>query len=269
MGVDDADVHRRQLGLIADCTQCFGLCCVGLSITTSADFAIDKPSGTACPNLLVDYGCGIHPQLRERGFAGCTTYDCFGAGQKISQVIFRGRSWREAPETAQQMFQSLPPLREVHQLLWFLIEALDRSPMDVDELNRAFDQTQVLANAGHGLSWGDVDLHVRSVMELLHRVSAHVRSAARTLPRRSIGTDLRGADLCGQDFSGRDLTNADLRGADLLGTDLRRTRLDGADLTDALFLTQVQLAAAHGNITTVISSPLTRPGHWRAPPSSR
>ena len=40
------------------------------------------------------------------------------------------------------------------------------------------------------------------------------------------------------------------------------TRLDGADLSDALFLTRPQLAAARGDAATRIPTDLERPAHW-------
>ena len=88
------------LELRADCTRCFALCCVAPAFAASADFALDKPAGQPCPNLQQDLRCGIHAELRPRGFPGCTAYDCFGAGQQVSQVTFGGRDWRGAPATA-------------------------------------------------------------------------------------------------------------------------------------------------------------------------
>jgi hypothetical protein len=60
----------EQLSLRADCARCFGLCCVAPAFAASADFAIDKPAGQACPNLQGDFGCGIHADLRQQGFRG-------------------------------------------------------------------------------------------------------------------------------------------------------------------------------------------------------
>ena len=60
--------------------RCAGLCCVAPAFAASADFAIDKPAGRPCPNLRDDFRCGIHAELRERGFPGCEVFDCFGAG---------------------------------------------------------------------------------------------------------------------------------------------------------------------------------------------
>ncbi|MDT7713980.1 MAG: hypothetical protein QOG46_2943, partial [Pseudonocardiales bacterium] len=63
--------------------------------------ALDKPVLI----LQSDFRCGIHDNLRRRGFPGCTAYDCFGAGQKVAQVTVAGKDWRSAPHTAKQMFE--------------------------------------------------------------------------------------------------------------------------------------------------------------------
>ena len=114
--------------LRADCSRCFALCCVALPFTASADFARDKAAGTPCPNLGGDHRCGIHDRLRPEGFTGCTVYDCFGAGQKVSQVTFGGRDWRAEPGTARRMFAAFGIMRQLHELLWYLEEALTLPP---------------------------------------------------------------------------------------------------------------------------------------------
>lgn len=100
--LDQHDQHDRGAlrALRADCGSCFGLCCVALPFSASADFAVDKAAGTACGNLGDDFRCGIHTRLRTEGFNGCTVYDCFGAGQRVSQVTFGARAGvRAAPGT--------------------------------------------------------------------------------------------------------------------------------------------------------------------------
>lgn len=92
--------------LRADCARCMGLCCVAPGFARSADFAIDKPAGTACPNLAADDSCSIHSELRPRGFPGCTTYDCFGAGQQVTQQTYAGAAtWRSDPASAGEIFR--------------------------------------------------------------------------------------------------------------------------------------------------------------------
>ena len=58
---DAVDARAR---LRADCSRCAGLCCVAPAFAASADFAIDKPAGHACPHLRDDALCGIHAELR-------------------------------------------------------------------------------------------------------------------------------------------------------------------------------------------------------------
>ena len=55
-------------------------------------------------------------------------YDCFGAGQQVSQVTFGGRDWRQTPHAAKQMFEVFPVMRQLHELLWYLTAALAMPP---------------------------------------------------------------------------------------------------------------------------------------------
>ncbi|MCM0679098.1 pentapeptide repeat-containing protein, partial [Micromonospora phytophila] len=129
--------------LRADCARCFGLCCVAPAFSASADFGIDKPAGQPCTHLRPDSRCGIHTELRDRGFPGCTVFDCFGAGQRVAQETFGGRDWRDAPETAGRMFDTFAVMRPLHELLWYLTEALElRPPQPLrDELAAALAET--------------------------------------------------------------------------------------------------------------------------------
>lgn len=277
MREDGGTVSDRRLDLRADCGRCFGLCCVALPFARSADFAIDKDAGEACPNLRTDSRCGIHTQLRSKGFTGCTVYDCFGAGQQVSQVTFGGRDWRSGPpERARQMFDVFPVVRQLHELLWYLNEALTlpaARPVHAD-VRRALDRTERLTRrTPQELGELDVGAHRQEVNVLLLRTSELLRAGvgrAKKKDRRGAdlmgarlkGADLRGADLRGAYLIAADLTGADLRGADLIGADLRDTDLTDADLTGAFFLTQPQLNAARGSAGTRLPDSVARPDHW-------
>ncbi len=267
---------RGRLSLRADCERCFGLCCVAPAFSASADFAIDKAAGQPCHNLGPDFRCGIHATLRQRGFPGCTVYDCFGAGQKVAQVTFGGRDWRQAPDTATQMFSVFGVMRQLHELLWYLTEALTLQaarPLH-DELRVALDETRRLTDRdADALAALDVAAHRGAVNALLLGASELVRGGVkgRRTDRRGadlIGADLRGADLSGANLRGAyligaDLRDADLSRADLTGADLRAADLRGADLHDTIFLTQSQLDAAKGDGATELPPALARPAHWR------
>ncbi len=263
--------------LRADCSRCAGLCCVAPAFAASADFAIDKPAGTPCPNLRDDDLCGIHDRLRDRGFPGCAVFDCFGAGQRTVQVTFAGRGWRTSPELAGEVFAAFGVQRQLHELLWYLAEALAlpaAAPLH-PELRALAGRTEALAAAGPGeLAAADPGRLREEAGGLLTAVSELARAG---LPRRArdrrgadlMGADLRGADLHGASLRGAyligaDLRGADLRRADLLGADLRAADQRGADLGDALFLTQPQVEAARGDAATGVPPVLSRPAHWSA-----
>lgn len=263
--------------LRADCARCAALCCVVPAFAASADFAIDKPAGHPCPNLAADHGCTIHGSLRERGFAGCTVYDCFGAGQQVVQVTFGGRG--ADPDLAAPMAAVFPTMRVLHELRWYLTEAIALGRL-VDELTAALRTTERLTRGTpEQLAALDPAAHRAAVAALLRRASAAHRgpggaghsgadhSGADHSGAMLFGADLRGASLRGADLRaallvGADLRGADLRGADLLGADLRGADLRGADLSGVLFCVQAQLDAARGDGATVLPAGRTRPGHW-------
>ena len=265
--------HRARLR--ADCERCFGLCCVAPAFAVSPDFAIDKDAGRLCPNLHSEFRCSIHSRLRQKGFRGCAVYDCFGAGQQVAQVTFAGQDWRRTPRIASQMFAAFSVMRRLHELLWYLNEALAlpaAASLDGD-LRSALEQTEQLTQlAPHDLVALDMGDLGREASGLLRRASRLARAGA---PRRGVdrsGADLvgkvlrrvdfRGADLSGARLIGADLRGADLRLADFLGADLRDADLRGADLRGGIFVTQSQLDSAHGDAGTRLPKTLAWPGHW-------
>jgi len=108
----------RRLDLTADCLRCAALCCVALPFDASDDFAVDKPAGVACRYLRPDCRCGIHPELRTRGFPGCAQFDCYGAGPRVT------REFEGAPLNDPERDEAFRILRGVYELLWLLTEAV-------------------------------------------------------------------------------------------------------------------------------------------------
>ncbi|HEX8032728.1 MAG TPA: pentapeptide repeat-containing protein [Ktedonobacterales bacterium] len=266
--------QEGRLDLRADCESCFALCCVVPAFAASADFAITKQARQACPNLRSDFRCDIHTRLRQQGFRGCAVYDCFGAGQKVSQVTFGGQDWRQAPQTAQQMFAVFPIMRALHELLWYLTEALALQPDRPlrDAISRALEETERLTHADPDTLLAlDVAAYQQDINVPLVRASEHARAGIRKkkdyrgaalFGAKLKGANLRGANLRGAYLIGADLRGADLRLADFTGADLRDADLRGADLTGSIFLIQLQLDAAKGDSETRVPASLTRPAHW-------
>ncbi|HEU4336777.1 MAG TPA: pentapeptide repeat-containing protein [Nocardioides sp.] len=241
-----------------------------LPFSASAGFGVDKPSGRPCLNLLDDDSCRIHATLREDGWPGCTVFECFGAGQQVSQVTYGGRSWREQ-DNLPEMAAVLSVMRQLHEMLVHLVEVARRSPdpaadavrTEIEDLTTADPETLLLA---------DVDeLHER-VGVLLAQASARVRrtwpsAQDRTradLAGRRLAGDHRGWSFRGALLIAADLRDADLREADLLGADLRDADVRGCDLSSVLFLTQPQANAAIGDPATTLPEGLSRPARWRA-----
>lgn len=264
--------------LRADCSACDALCCVVLPFTRSADFPESKPAGVPCRNLRDDDRCSIHGRLRPQGWVGCTVYDCFGAGQQISA---HSSHWRDDERAAVVAREALPVLHQLHEMLWYLRDPAIAASRHREQAAALVEEVTALARQDPDALAGLAVQQVRTrVAMLLRAVSDDRRGeaaitgrAAPRLPRtarpgadlsgaRLRRADLRAAPLRGALLLGADLRAADLRGADLLGADLRGADLRGADLRGALFLTEPQLAAAHGDGGTRTDSTLARPGHW-------
>ncbi|WP_068793902.1 pentapeptide repeat-containing protein [Brevibacillus laterosporus] len=286
---DDTITSKRGDHLRADCESCFGLCCVALCFSASDGFPINKDAGTPCIKLQKDFRCGIHESLSKRGLKGCIAFDCFGAGQKVSQVSFGGHDWQQAPESAKPMFKVFLIMLQIHELLWYLTEALMlQAALPIhDELRSVLEKTEKLTYLSPDeLMNLDVAEHRAIVNTLLLKTSELVRAQARIKKKhrpeqkarsgrkKNIGrgadliaadlrkTDLRGADLRGAYLIAADLRGTDLSGADLIGADFRDADLSGADLSKSIFLTQSQISSAKGDSRTKLPSSLTRPEHW-------
>lgn len=250
-----------RLELTADCSRCHALCCVLLPYRREGGFGADKAGGVPCHHLRADDRCGIHADLTERGWPGCVVFDCFGAGQQVTQVTYAGASWRDRPGDLGEMGAVLSAQRLIHEMLRHLGEVAERSPdPTVDDLG---DRLLALRVAT------PVEILTADLDELQEECSAVLTAASLRL-RDPAGSDLSYADLAGRDLRERDLRAASLRGAlligadlrgavlertDLLGADLRGADLRGADLRDALFVTGPQLAGARTDATTRAAGP--------------
>lgn len=261
--------------LRADCDKCFGLCCVALPYAKSADFAFDKDGGTPCRNLQSNYQCSIHSDLRDRGFRGCAVYECFGAGQKVSQSTYGGEDWKESQETAMEMFEVFPIMQQLHEMLYYLYEALtfeEVKPISGNIL-KCIEKTEQLTNLNPKSLLGvDVHSHRTYVNEYLVKASELVRATLKPRGKQRKGMDylgakLKGANLKGSNMRGAlliaaDLREADMRVSDFIGADLRDANLCGANLSGSIFLTQAQVNSAIGDKETKLPGSLKKPKHW-------
>ncbi|WYP25736.1 pentapeptide repeat-containing protein [Alkalihalobacillus sp. FSL W8-0930] len=260
--------------LTSDCSQCFGLCCVALPYIQSTDFAKDKAAGTPCHNLNDRFMCTIHSKLREEGYKGCTVYECFGAGQKVSQSIYKGVSWNK--KSSGEMFEVFPVIQQLHEMLSYLDEALRR-----EETKPIHTQLKKEFNKIDAYTYSDPEtILTLDLASIRLEISKYLSEAGELVgvtkanePRiQKAAFEFMGAQLKRHNFQGANLRGvffiaADLRGAnftcaELLGADFRDADVRGADFTGALFLTQAQMNAAIGDQTTKLPMNLKRPSHW-------
>lgn len=189
-----------------DCEKCFALCCTAL----------------------------------EKGMKGCTNFDCFGAGQKVSQFTFKGKNWKEFPELSKKMFEVFSVMVQLHEMMWYLSEIIVLS-----KNNNIRDSIIHLKNEIENLSCLDSDsllsLDILSYREKTGLFLKQVIDKTKTInSKNTIGGRL-----------------------DLIGADLRDADIRGADLRQSFFLTQSQINSAIGNLKTKLPEHIEYPKKYK------
>ena len=123
---------RLPAALKADCSRCAGLCCVVPAFFAVQGFGFDKPAHTACGHLTLDHRCAIHTELDSRGFPGCRAFDCYGAGQRVTQELLPGTNWRASDTAAAGVFAAYECLLVLHRLMALLVVAEATLPPPLD-----------------------------------------------------------------------------------------------------------------------------------------
>ncbi|MGH1465717.1 MAG: hypothetical protein ACRBBQ_10200 [Cognatishimia sp.] len=127
--------------LNADCSACAALCCIALHFDKGDAFGFEKPAGTPCPNLAkTEFSCTIHKDLGPAGFDGCVRFDCRGAGQAVTQEVFKGKDWRSKPEILGDMMVAFSIMRQLHATLEILkiLSQLPLNQVESEILNNLF-----------------------------------------------------------------------------------------------------------------------------------
>lgn len=139
--------------LTTDCSQCAALCCMALAFDQGREFAFSKNPGEPCHNLS-GHRCTIHQNLANAGFAGCVAYDCLGAGNRVVQEVFAGRSWQQDSRLVGPMMEAFAAMREVHKRIDRLRAAHDFVLAPEDDQTR----TQLLAQL-ENKQWDEGELN--------------------------------------------------------------------------------------------------------------
>lgn len=233
-----------------NCENCCGLCCVSLFFAKVDGFPYDKDAGLPCKNMDEYFKCKIHSELVPKGMKGCLSFDCFGAGQKVT-ALYKRLNWSQNPEIAQEMFLVFNIMQQLNQMLWYLKQA------DLEELS---NEIEALTNLSpKELAKLDLEkYHVIVYSQLKEIVNPKGE------PKVLLGKDFGHSNLDGEDFSGACLIASNLEGCSLdstifLGADMRDVNIRNTDLSKAGFLTQWQINSAKGNINTKLPAELSIP----------
>jgi hypothetical protein len=165
------------IDLRADCANCVALCCVMLAFDRSSLFAIDKAAGEPCPHLDACGACTIHSERAERGFLGCVNFDCMGAGQRVTQAVFSGRSWMADGALIGPMSEAFGRLLAAHEML-SLLEAAGRLDLSAGDRLALAALRRAVEDAGARA--GEIDV-------LRPRIDAYLAGLRAYVEGRTIG----------------------------------------------------------------------------------
>lgn len=257
-----------------DCSKCSGLCCTALFFSKMDGFPEDKIAGKPCVNLQYDFRCKIHAELKKRRMKGCLDYDCFGAGQKVTQTIYNNSNWRTEHNKSQQIFDVFLVAFQVHQILYFLAEAKTIIPARElwNYINTLIKKGIDICNTSpQDILTFDIDEYKKQVNECLRKINSLIKLnynyKNKVHQKNYIGKRFKEKNFNGMDFSmslliATNFEGCSFNGANFLGADTRDTNFSSSDLSDSVFLTQGQVNSAQGNSDTKLPSNLSHPMTW-------
>lgn len=274
MKIHDENTISLQ-SLKSDCSQCSGLCCTALYFSKIDGFPENKQAGKPCTNLQKNFQCEIHGELEKRKMKGCIGYDCFGAGQQVTQSIYCGKTWQDTPEKAKEIFDVYIAVFQLYQIRYFLLEAMTILPAKMlrGDINLLIQENEIICNSE------PQDIMKFNTENYRNKANIFLKQVC-SLLQKSLCIDNQ---KCPSDFLGRNFKNKDFRGLNLstklliaanfnncvfdgaifLGADTRDADFSNADLRDAVFLSQGQINAAKGNRNTKLPQYLDYPFTWR------
>lgn len=255
-----------------NCTQCSGLCCVALYCMKTDGFPENKIAGKPCKNLMMDFRCTIHSELSKNKLKGCLAYDCFGAGQMVTQIYTSNQNWLSNPRQANEIFKVFLIIFQLHQMLWYLIEALSITSDEhlLSEIKTLISENEQMTNqCPKEILNVDVEKYKLNVNRILKKVieCIAVYHTSDDKNKNFLGKNFKKTNLDRRDFSmalmiASNMEECSLYRANFLGADLRDANIRNTDLSVRFFLTQMQVNSALGNSNTKLPLNLSRPSSW-------
>jgi len=261
-----------ESALRIDCDKCSGICCVALYCMKTDGFPENKEAGVPCKHLMRNFHCDMYSDLADKNMKGCLVYDCFGAGQKVTQSCYPDEDWQKNSEKTNEIFQVFLIVFQLHQMAWYLLEALtlaadEHLESDIDTL--ITQNKQMTACTPAEILRIDIEEYRTRVNQVLKKVSSRIAAipSDKTNGKDYFGKNFRQANLNGRDFSmalmiAANLEGCSLQGTNFLGADIRDANIENTDLSGSIFLTQMQINSAKGNSNTKLPANLSRPSRW-------
>lgn len=272
-------VHEENKGRFeqfkADCSKCSGLCCTALFFSKIDGFPENKKAGKPCIKLQNDYYCKIYLELEKHNMKGCIGYDCFGAGQHVTQVIYKGETWQTLPDQSEEIFHVFLIIFQLFQIRYFLEESKIIIPAKElwSDIQKMINENKALCNyTPESILNIDIESYRNKVNIILKKVRNFIIKSFKNSDNIEI------TDYLGKNFSKRDMSGLDLSmklliasnfescifdGTVFLGADTRDTNFSNSDLRYAVFLTQGQINTAKGNTNTKLPKHLYYPITWK------
>lgn len=254
-----------------DCSKCSGLCCTALFFSDIDGFPYEKPASIPCRHLTNDFMCDAHADLEQNGWKGCRSYDCFGAGNYVTDILYQGKTWKDDASSKQDIFSVFLIVYQLHQMLFYLCIAamLANQRSYRHQIARYINEIIALCNRSEDLKHLDIEELRGRINPLLKQAYIDVKPFTEKKKRfYHFNESLQNQKLCYEDFSmsyliGSDLSGSDLYGTCFLGTDVRDVKVMDCDLSNCIYLTQGQLNTMIGNQQTRIPWFFTRPSNWK------
>lgn len=274
MKIHDENIISLQ-SLKSDCSQCSGLCCTALFFSKMDGFPEDKQAEKPCSNLQKNYQCKIHGELEKKKMKGCIGYDCFGAGQQVTQSIYFGQTWQNTPGKAKEIFDVYIVVFQLYQIRYFLLESMSLLPAKIlkSNIKSLIQENEIICNSvPQDILKFNLENYRNKANVLLKQVCRLLQksmySENKKCPSVLLGKNFQSKDFSGLDLSTKLLIAANFNtcvfdGTIFLGADTRDTDFSNANLRDAVFLSQGQINAAKGNRNTKLPQYLDYPLTWR------
>lgn len=257
-----------------DCFKCSGLCCTALFFSKIDGFPENKGAGKPCSKLKEDYSCSIHKELEKKNMKGCIGYDCFGAGQFVTEKVYKGESWKTLKNKSEEIFNTFTIAFQFYQVSYYLEEARTIAVAKEfhKDISKLIEENENFYDfKAKEIITFDIEKYREKANIILKKVSKSILENLKNnnKPINSFfGKSFKNKNISGLDLSMQLLIAANFDGCNFkgtifLGADTRDCNFSNADLVEAIFLTQGQINSAKGNRNTKLPEHLDYPISWK------